>query len=66
MEVKGHGLVLWTWQSIFNQHIKRPTQVVNNLNVDRIHMIVQAHIGNKREQFNELLDRSNQKYGIQI
>jgi len=29
-------------------------------------MIAQAHIGNKRKQFNELLDRSIKKYGISI
>ena len=47
-------------------NILKNHRVVNNSNVDRIHMIAQAHIGNKRKAFNELLDRSIQKYGVSI
>jgi len=66
MEVKDHGLVPFGHGKVFLINILKDHQVVNNANVDRIHMIAQAHIGNQREQFNELLDRSIKKYGISI
>ena len=66
MEVKDHGLVPFGHGKVFLINILKDHQVVNNSNVDRIHMIAQAHIGNQREQFNELLDRSIKKYGISI
>jgi|TARA_R110000803_G_scaffold36513_7_gene78443 hypothetical protein len=66
MEVKDHGIVPWEHGKVFLINILKDHQVVNNANVERIHMIAQAHIGNKRKQFNELLDRSIKKYGISI
>jgi hypothetical protein len=66
MEVKDHGLVPFKHGKVFLINILKDHQVVNNSNVDRIHMIAQAHIGNQREQFNKLLDRSIKKYGISI
>jgi hypothetical protein len=66
MEVKDHGIVPWKHGKVFLINILKDHQVVNNANAERVHMIAQAHIGNKRKQFNELLDRSIKKYGISI
>lgn len=66
MEIKDHGLVPFRHGKVFLINILKDHSVVNNANVERIHMIAQAHIGNKRQQFNELLDRSIKKYGISI
>ena len=66
MELKDHGLVPWRNGKVYLINILKQHRVENNSNVDRIHMIAQAHIGNKRKEFNELLDRSLQKNGIRI
>ena len=66
MEIEKYGLVPWKHGKVFLINILKNHQVVNNANVERIHMIAQAHIGNKRKQFNELLDRSLAKNGISI
>jgi len=66
MNIEDHGLVPFGHGKVFLINILKNHEVVNNSNVERIHMIAQAHIGNKRQQFNELLDRSIKKYGISI
>ena len=66
MELKDHGLVPWRNGKVYLINILKQHRVENNSNVDRIHMIAQAHIGNKRKEFNELLDRSLKKNGIRI
>ena len=66
MELKDHGLVPWRNGKVYLINILKQHRVQNNSNADRIHMIAQAHIGNKREEFNELLDRSLKKNGIRI
>jgi hypothetical protein len=66
MEIKDHGIVPWNHGKVFLINILKDHRVTNDSNIERIHMIAQAHIGNKREQFNELLDRSLQKNGISI
>ena len=66
MEVKDHGLVPWRNGKVYLINILKKHRVQNNSNSSRIHMIAQAHIGNKRNEFNELLDRSLKKNGIRI
>ena len=66
MEIEPEKILPWKHGKVFLVNILKNQQSPNNLNVDRIHMIAQAHIGNKRKAFNELLDRSIQKYGISI
>lgn len=66
MNIEDHGLVPFGHGKVFLINILKNHEVVNNSNVDRLHMIAQAHIGNQRKQFNELLDRSMKKYGISI
>ena len=66
MEVKDHGLVPWRNGKVYLINILKKHRVQNNSNSSRIHMIAQAHIGNKRDKFNELLDRSLKKNGIRI
>ena len=66
MEIEPEKILPWKHGKVFLVNILKNHRVINNSNVDRIHMIAQAHIGNKRKAFNELLDRSIQKYGISI
>jgi len=66
MEIEDHGIVPWKHGKVFLINILKNHTVVNNANVERIHMIAQAHIGNHRKQFNELLERSLEKNGISI
>ena len=66
MDIKDHGLVPFGHGKVFLINILKDHQVINNANVERIHMIAQAHIGNRRSEFNELLDRSLEKNGISI
>ena len=65
MEVKDHGLVSWRNGKVYPINIRRSIgyKIIQS---PRIHMIAQAHIGNKRDEFNELLDRSLKKNGIRI
>ena len=66
MEIEPEKILPWKHGKVFLVNILKNHRVVNNSNVDRIHMIAQAHIGNKRQAFNELLDRSIKKYGVSI
>jgi hypothetical protein len=66
MEIENTGLVPWRNGKVFLINILKNHRVVNNSNDSRIHMIAQAHIGNKKKEFNELLERSLKKNGINI
>ena len=65
MEVKdmdlSHGAMEKCIQLIFRRSIGYKI-----IQFQESHMIAQAHIGNKRDEFNELLDRSLKKNGIRI
>ena len=64
MEIENHGIVPWKPGSVFLINILNNHTVKNNSAEDRIHMIAQAHVGNQREKFCELIARSVIKNGI--
>lgn len=66
MEIEGHGTVPFAHGKVFLVNILKNHTVINNSNLERIHMIGTAYIGNKRNEFNELLERSLIKNGVRI
>jgi hypothetical protein len=58
MELENHGKVPFKNGKVFLINILKNHTVINNDVEARIHMIGTVYIGNKRQQFNELLERS--------
>lgn len=58
MEIEDHGIVPWRNGKVFLINILKNHTVVNNSNADRIHMIGTVYVGNKRKEFNSLLEKS--------
>ena len=66
MHIEDHGHVPFKDKRIYMVNILKNHMVTNNSMIDRIHMIAQVHVGNKRKEFTDLITRSWDKYGVQI
>ena len=64
MEVEGYGSVPFAEGKAFIVNITNTHSVVNNSSFKRMHMIAHCMIGNRKEEFAELVVRSyNKQYG---
>ena len=66
MHIEDHGHVPFKDKRLYMVNILKNHMVTNNSMIDRIHMIAQVHVGNKRKEFTDLITRSWDKYGVQI
>lgn len=58
MEIENHGKVPFKNGKVFLVNILKNHTVINNSVEARIHMIGTVYIGNKRQKFNELIEKS--------
>jgi hypothetical protein len=64
MEIEGHGVVPWTEGKIIMLNISKNHAVFNRSAKDRIHMIANVILGNRKKEFAEMLVRCyNKQYG---
>jgi hypothetical protein len=64
MHIKDHGTVPWRAGKVIMVNISKPHAVFNNSEQDRIHMIANVILGNRTEEFCQMLVRSyNKNYG---
>ena len=64
MEVKEHGIVPWAEGKIIMINISKDHAVFNRSSKNRIHMIANVILGNRKEEFCEMLVRCyNKQYG---
>jgi aspartyl/asparaginyl beta-hydroxylase (cupin superfamily) len=64
MEIEGHGVVPWTEGKIIMLNISKNHAVFNRSGKDRIHMIANIILGNRKKEFAEMLVRCyNKQYG---
>lgn len=64
MEIEGHGVVPWQEGKIMLINISKNHAVFNRSSKDRVHMIANLMLGNRTEEFCDLLIRSyNKQYG---
>jgi hypothetical protein len=64
MEIEGHGVVPWSEGKIIMLNISKNHAVFNRSSKDRIHMIANVILGNKKKEFAEMLVRCyNKQYG---
>ena len=63
MHLQDHGTVPFKDGRVYLVNILKNHQISNNSMIDRIHMIAQIHVGNKRKEFTDLIARSWDKYG---
>lgn len=62
MTFEDTNIVPWTPGSAFMLNVSKYHAVVNNSNLPRVHMIAHAVIGDKKQEFCDLLYRSYKKY----
>jgi hypothetical protein len=62
MAFEDHGTVPWTPGSAIMLDVSKIHSVQNLSNVPRVHMIAHAVIGNRKQEFCDLIYRSYQKY----
>jgi hypothetical protein len=64
MEIEGHGAVPWQEGKVMLVNISKNHAVFNRSSKDRVHMIANLILGNRTEEFCDLLVRSyNKQYG---
>ncbi len=64
MEIQGHGIVPWKEGKIMMLNISKNHAVFNRSSKDRIHMIANIIVGNRVEEFCDMLIRCyNKQYG---
>jgi hypothetical protein len=62
MELANYGRVPWTEGKAFVVNITDTHSVVNTSSVPRMHMIAHCIVGNRKEEFSELIVRSYNKF----
>lgn len=64
MEIKDHGVVPWKEGKIIMINISKTHAVFNRSSKDRVHMIANVIVGNRRQEFCDMLVRCyNKQYG---
>jgi len=64
MELEGHGAVPWSEGKMFLVNISKNHAVFNHSSKDRVHMIANVILGNRQEEFCNMLVRCyNKQYG---
>jgi hypothetical protein len=66
MEIEGHGIVPWKEGNIFMINISKNHAVFNRSSKPRVHMIANIILGNRKEEFCEMLVRCYNKQYDQI